>query len=90
MHLNKNKGLILGIGLAILVIAGAVAAVLLLGGKESPKLAWNPDMDAMQDGIETRVPDESGYFSVRLWVAGSKYPMVSSSSPKNSALTGLS
>ena len=68
--MTKKKGLILGIGLAILVIAGAVAAVLLLGGKQAPKLAWNPDLDAMQDGTATRVPDESGYFSVRLWVDG--------------------
>ena len=70
VDLKKKKGLILGIGLAILVIAAALAAILLFGGKEAPKLAWNPDMDAMQDGTATRVPDENGYFSIRLWVDG--------------------
>lgn len=65
----KKKGFIIGIIAAVIVIA-AVAAVLLLGGKTKPQLAWNPDMDAMQDGTATRVPDESGYFSVRLWVDG--------------------
>ena len=65
----KKKGLIIGIIAAVVVIA-AVATVLLLVGKTVPQLAWNPDLDAMQDGTATRVPDEKGYFSVRLWVDG--------------------
>ena len=65
----KKKGLIIGIIAAVVVIA-AVAAVLLLTFRPQSMLAWNPDMDAMQDGTATRVPDESGYFSVRLWVNG--------------------
>ena len=65
----KKKGLIIGIIAAVVVIA-AVATVLLLVGKTVPQLAWNPDLDAMQDGTATRVPDEKGYFSIRLWVDG--------------------
>ena len=68
--MNKKKALIFSIVLGIVLVAAIVAAVLLLGGKKAPQLAWNPDLDAMQSGTATRVPDAEGYFSVRLWVDG--------------------
>lgn len=64
----KKKGLMIGI-IAAVVVIGAVAAAFLLT-RPVTQLAWNPDLDAMQDGIATRVPDEKGYFSIRLWVDG--------------------
>ena len=68
--MKKKKALIFSIVLGIVLVAAIVAAVLLLGGKKAPQLAWNPDLDAMQSGTATRVPDAEGYFSVRLWVDG--------------------
>ena len=65
----KKKGLMIGM-IAVVAVIAVVAAVFLLGGRTTPQLAWNPDMDAMQDGTATRVPDEKGYFSIRLWVDG--------------------
>ena len=67
----KKKLLIAGIGLAVLCLIAA-GLFFWLGAEESTsvRLGWNPDFKALEAGQMTRVADEKGYFTFRLWVDG--------------------